>query len=270
MGTVADIQHYLEAQDIIVRPAIVRPSFFDPNHEITGEETAWSVLASQTQNTVDLAHTQAESMSLASMQAVHALGVQAGESVLDMCAAPGMKSLYLHALEPNVQLYCNDLSADRIGRMRRLFEKHGVHSEITKSDARFLGDTYDEAFFDKVLIDAPCSGEGLAMVGNQKQAEAWSPAKVKRLQQLQIRILKTGWRLLRPGGTLVYATCTLNKNENERVIHKALKIDVIAAQAPLSLQQLPHLQHGEGIRVLPSVHSIGFFVAVLQKQPDDE
>jgi 16S rRNA C967 or C1407 C5-methylase (RsmB/RsmF family) len=197
------------------------------------------------------------------------LGVQAGERVLDMCAAPGMKSLYLHALAPDIKLYSNDLSADRIGRMRRLFDKHGVSAEITKSDARFLGDVYDEAFFDKVLIDAPCSGEGLAMVGNQKQAEAWSPAKVKRLQQLQIKILKTGWRLLRPGGTLVYATCTLNKNENERVIHKALKIDVTTTQAPLSLQTLPNLAHADSIRILPSSASIGFFMTVLHKYPEE-
>lgn len=269
MGTVAHIRTYLEAQAIVVQPAIVRPSFFDPSREIAGEAPAWSTLATQTHNNVDLAHTQAESMSLASMQAVHILGAHAGENVLDMCAAPGMKSLYLHALEPNVQLYGNDLSADRISRMRRLFEKHGVSAEITKCDARFLGDIYDEAFFDKILIDAPCSGEGLAMVGNQKQAEAWSPAKVKRLQQLQIKILKTGWHLLRPGGTLVYATCTLNKNENERVIHKALKIDVSVVEAPLTLHTLPHLQHAQALRVLPSENSIGFFVALLQKHPEE-
>ena len=269
MGTVAQIRTYLEAQDIVVQPASIRPSFFDPSREITGEAPAWSTLATQTHNNVDLARTQAESMSLASMLAVHILGAHAGENVLDMCAAPGMKSLYLHALEPNVRLYSNDLSADRIGRMRRLLEKHSVSADITKSDARFLGDVYDEAFFDKVLIDAPCSGEGLAMVGNQRQAEAWSPAKVKRLQQLQIKILKTGWHLLRPGGTLVYATCTLNKNENERVIHKALKIDVSVVEAPLSLHTLPLLQHAQALRVLPSENSIGFFVALLQKHPEE-
>ncbi len=269
MGTVTQILSYLEAQDIIVQPAVVLPSFFDPNHEISGNAPTWSSLATQTHTTVDLSQTHAESMSLASMQAVHALGAQAGERVLDMCAAPGMKSLYMHALEPRIDLYSNDLSADRLARMRRLFAKHGVTSTTTKSDARFLGDVYDDAFFDKVLIDAPCSGEGLAVVGNQNQADAWSPAKVKRLQQLQIKILKTGWKLLRPGGTLVYATCTLNKNENERVIHKALKIDVTTNQSPLSLQATPQLLHGESMRVLPSSNSIGFFMAVLHKHAEE-
>lgn len=108
-------------------------------------------------------------------------------------------------------------------------------------------------------------GEGVILGGDDKLLKTWSTAKVKRLQQIQIRILKSAWSLLKPGGRLVYATCTLNKNENERVVKKALGVDLSVTTGELSLQTIPILRDQEAWRILPSDNSIGFFVSVLDK-----
>lgn len=264
MGSRNQIISYLQSQGLYLRETQVLPSFFDPLNQINGRQIKWSKMAKQTNVAIELKELQAEGMSLASMAAVHQLQLKDQHRLLDVCAAPGMKSLYASSLQ-ELDLHSNDLSFERIKRMERLFLKHGVKSTVSKHDASKIYDQYPPESFDRILIDAPCSGEGLALTGNDKQTTAWSTAKVKRLQQLQIRILKAAWKLLKPGGRLVYATCTLNKNENERVIHKALHIDVVVRQSALSLDNLPKLACAEAWRIEPSQNSIGFFIAVLEK-----
>jgi 16S rRNA C967 or C1407 C5-methylase (RsmB/RsmF family) len=147
-----------------------------------------------------------------------------------------------------------------------LFFKHNVEPvNITKFDARFIDRAYEPEFFDRIIIDAPCSGEGVALGGDNKTLDAWSPAKVRRLQQLQIKIVKSAWKLLKPNGRLVYATCTLNRNENERVIKKSLGTSLEIQETSLDTSNLLTLDNGNALRILPSSSSIGFFVAVLDK-----
>jgi 16S rRNA C967 or C1407 C5-methylase (RsmB/RsmF family) len=205
------------------------------------------------------------------MAAVHLLDAYSGLSVLDVCAAPGMKGLYLNSLYDCLEYRANDLSGDRLARLGRLFKKHGKEiDQITKYDARFIDRAYATESFDRILLDAPCSGEGVILGGNTKLLETWSPAKVKRLQQLQIGILKSAWKLLKPGGRLIYATCTLNKNENERAIKKALGATISVREGALSLSEAPQLRNKEAWRILPSENSIGFFVAALDKSVEEE
>jgi 16S rRNA C967 or C1407 C5-methylase (RsmB/RsmF family) len=181
-----------------------------------------------------------------------------------------MKGLYLNSAFDCLEYCANDLSGDRLARLVRVFKKHRQDiSAITKYDARFIDKAYDEGYFDRIIIDAPCSGEGVIMGGNDKLLATWSPAKVKRLQQLQIGILKSAWKLLAPGGRLVYATCTLNKNENERVIKKALGVSVEVREEPLDLETTPTLGNGQAWRIAPSKNSIGFFIAALDKTDAD-
>ena len=270
MHTLSDITEYLLVQDIVVEPLTPKNSFVDTKGSLKGTVTGWSKIAVQLDGQADLAGTLVESMSLASMCAVHMLEARPEDRVLDVCAAPGMKGYYLNKLVPHLQYYANDLSQDRLFRLRRLFTKHDVEpAGITKCDARFIDSKYDTESFDKIIIDAPCSGEGVILAGNDKLLATWSPAKVKRLQQLQIKILKSSWKLLKPGGRLVYATCTLNKNENERVVKKALGITLQVEESQLSTKNLQLLKNGMAWRILPSANSIGFFVAVLDK-PDSE
>lgn len=257
---------YLRDQGIDVDYVEVKPSFFDPNNEIDGTNVEGLLFAKQTNEDVDLKATLAESMSLASMFAVSQLDVRPGMRVLDVCAAPGMKGLYLNRLHADTEYCANDLSGDRLARLTRLFTKHGTKPHnITKYDARFIDRAYEPEYFDRILIDAPCSGEGVILGGSTKLLDTWSTAKVKRLQQLQIKILKSTWKLLKPGDRLVYATCTLNKNENERVIKKALGIAVVVTEAQLDTSNLQLLNNGSALRILPSADSIGFFIAVLEK-----
>lgn len=260
---------YLNSQGINVSPTEVYPSFLDPKSELVNKRVPkWTRLAAQTDETRLLTALKAESMSLASMAAVEQLRLTNGLSVLDSCAAPGMKSLYAKLSCPEISLVSTDLSYGRLKRLERLFSKHGLEPTAIKQDATKLSEHF-EPEFDRILIDAPCSGEGLILAGDKQQLKAWSTAKVKRLQQLQVKILKSAWSVLKPGGLLVYSTCTLNRNENERAVRKALKVDLDILETELSLDSLPLLKPGAGWRILPSPNSIGFFIAVLEKAPEE-
>jgi 16S rRNA C967 or C1407 C5-methylase (RsmB/RsmF family) len=263
------IIEYLKAQNIVATPSSTMHSFLDPLHELKLPKTEWSPYAKCSDHTIDLsAAERAVSMGLASMAAVEYLDLYDNISLLDMCAAPGMKSLYAVTTTPRIELYANDVSYDRVERMKRQFGKYKISASITLRDARHIHALYDPETFDRILVDVPCSGEGVALAGDEKMANAWSPAKVKRLQQLQIKILKSAWKLLKPGGRLVYSTCTLNKNENERVIKKALGVELQIREEPLNLIELPRLSHAQAWRIMPSRNSIGFFIAVLDKSEE--
>lgn len=282
--SIGDVIEYLAGQVIHVSIQKPKPSFVDFYAEIEGNTFDWLPYAKQTDHKLALLGYKAESMSLASMFAVTQLDAVAGMKVLDVCSAPGMKGLYLNKLVSRLDYYANDLSAPRLARLIKLLKAHSVAiSAVTKYDARFIDRAYELESFERIIIDAPCSGEGVILGGNTRLLETWSPAKVKRLQQLQIGILKSSWKLLKPGGRLVYATCTLNKNENERVIKKALGIDLRVQESPLTLinskstdleskhtifRQL--LKNGMSIRILPSENSIGFYITVLEKNHEIE
>ena len=265
--SVEAIVEYLNGQGIHTEPARVLPSFLDPESELQSPGRMPIQYAVQANSPIDVTPFRSvEAMSLASMAAVMYLKLDSGHRLLDVCAAPGMKGLYVKMLKPDVSYHCNDVSKDRLARLKRLFDTHDVRIEnMTHYAARFIDRAYPSEYFERILVDAPCSGEGVALGGSEELAAAWSPAKVKRLQQLQIKILKSSWQLLQPGGRLVYATCTLNRNENERVVKKALGFTLRVQEAPLSLDQLPSLGNDEAWRILPSANSIGFFIAVIDK-----
>lgn len=271
MRTPESIAEYLSEQGIYAERVIPTPSFIDPMDQLSGKAINWLPCAKQTDTAQDLSGTEAESMSIASMTAVHLLDIYGGLRVLDVCAAPGMKGLYANLVYDCLEYCVNDISGDRLARLVRLFDKHGIKpSNITKYDARFIDRAYEPESFDRIIIDAPCSGEGVILGGNIELLSAWSPAKVRRLQQLQIGILKSAWKLLKPGGRLIYATCTLNKNENERVIKKALGISVVVSEAPLDIDTMPQLPTNHAMRILPSTNSIGFFISALEKNGEIE
>lgn len=265
MNKVKTILSYLEAHDILVDECQVLPSFIDYMDELVGITPTWSPIAKQSKVALKLEGSLAESMSLASMAAIHFLTIEDNQRILDTCASPGMKSLYLSKLHTSLSLTVNDLSHGRLQRLHRLFVKHNIKATIVESDASTADSEIYQDTYDRILIDAPCSGEGVILSGDKNLLGTWSPAKVKRLQQLQIKIVKNAIKSLKPDGRLVYATCTLNKNENERVIKKALKIELDVKTCPLSLAELPNLVHGQAWRITPSKNSIGFFIAVIDK-----
>jgi 16S rRNA (cytosine1407-C5)-methyltransferase len=155
---------------------------------------------------------------------VVALEPRPGERVLDVCAAPGGKTSHLAALmHGEGSLTANDNSRPRLIRMQRNLERLGVSATCTLRDATQLVRHFEDQQFDRILIDAPCSGEGLVDLDDIKSLDTWSVAHIKRLNQLQKRIISQAWQLLAPGGTLVYSTCTTAPEENELVIDWLLR-----------------------------------------------
>ncbi len=188
------------------------------------------------------------------------LQLKPGAKVLDMCAAPGIKSLYLQILhDRKLDMYVNDVSNERLIRLRSLFDQFKMPlPTFSNQPGQTLHMRYKPHYFDAVIIDAPCSGEGNALTGDVSALENWSMAKVKRLAQLQRKLLKTGFSLLKQGGDFIYATCTLNPYENEKVLAKAgAPVETIAEES-LDFSTIPLNQ---AKRLIPSTNSIGFFVS---------
>jgi 16S rRNA (cytosine967-C5)-methyltransferase len=151
--------------------------------------------------------------SRASMLVARALDAQPGERVLDLCAAPGGKTTHLAALMENRgEIVAVERHAGRAGALRRTCERvRAANVEVSVADAAQF--TTAEPF-DRVLVDPPCSGLG-TLQGHPDLRWRSSPEAIERLAETQSAILRAGVAALRPGGTLVYSTCTLSPRENE-------------------------------------------------------
>jgi 16S rRNA (cytosine1407-C5)-methyltransferase len=155
---------------------------------------------------------------------VLALNPKCEDVILDVCAAPGGKASHIQAITGNQsKLTCNDNSKPRLNKLQRNMERLGAEATYTLNDATRLSRKFELESFDKILIDAPCSGEGLMTLDDMKLFDSWSVAHIRRLSDLQKKILSESWQLLKPGGTLVYSTCTMAPEENEAVIDYLLR-----------------------------------------------
>lgn len=213
---------------------------------------------------------------------VLALEPQPGELILDMCAAPGGKSSHIAALTGNrARLWLNDGIPARLRKLREVVALLGVEAEaISAIPAQYLDKEIDRRF-DRILLDAQCSGEGMIDLGNRQSYRFWTPERVERYSMLQRKMLMTAYRLLKPGGVLVYSTCTFAPEENEVPVdhlirhRRAMRIEPIR---PEIAQMRPgrtswdgaRLDHALALsrRVLPDSHLEGFFVCRLGKSAD--
>lgn len=216
----------------------------------------------------------------ASWLPVLALDPQPGETILDVCAAPGGKTSHIAAITGNkAHITANDSSKARLLKMQANLERLGAQvDDMTLHDAQSLVRHTGGQQFDRILIDAPCSGEGLRTIDSDKDVMGWSVAHIKRLQQEQRRIIGQAWQLLKPGGTLVYSTCTMAPEEDEAVVEYLLRSQEDATVIPLELQlpnRVPAVSSWNGrqfapelqgcIRLKPSKAIEAFFVCKLQK-----
>lgn len=150
------------------------------------------------------------------------LGVRPGERVLDLCAAPGGKTSQLAAaLRGEGLLVANEYVAARAGVLKSNLERMGVTNALVLNESTARVAAAFPAFFDKVLVDAPCSGEGMFRKEPSMAAD-WSPEEVQRYSTLQKEILHAAARMVRPGGYLLYSTCTYSPEENEQVVETLL------------------------------------------------
>lgn len=150
------------------------------------------------------------------------LPVTPGEYVLDLCAAPGGKATELGAkLQGRGLLVANDISASRAKALLKNLEVFGVKNAfVTNAVPARLAEQFPEAF-DKILVDAPCSGEGMFRK-DIANAKAWSLEKVKECAKIQRDITQQAVKMLRPGGWMLYSTCTFSLEENEGTIAELL------------------------------------------------
>lgn len=141
-----------------------------------------------------------------------------GESVLDLCAAPGGKATELGSrLQGQGLLVANDISSSRAKALMRNLELWGIeNSLVTTETPKRLSQVFPE-YFHKILIDAPCSGEGMFRK-DPDVAKAWDESRPGYFSELQKEIVSRGISMLRPGGMLLYSTCTFSPEENEGVV----------------------------------------------------
>ena len=148
-------------------------------------------------------------------------GDLAGRRILDLCAAPGGKTtLYAALAGPEGLVVANEPDRRRAAVLADNVRKWGTGNiAVTTCEPRALGDF--EAWFDVVAVDAPCSGEGMFRKDPEARAE-WSENNVKMCAARQDAILREAWRALRPGGRLIYSTCTFNREEDEGTLERML------------------------------------------------
>ena len=191
---------------------------------------------------------------------------------LDLCAAPGGKStLLLDLLPEGSTLVSNELVRSRAQILAENIQKWGgVHSVVTSTEPQRLGRLREQ--FDFILVDAPCSGEGMF----RKEEEArrqWTPGLVESYARQQREILDDIWPALAPGGLMVYSTCTFNRQEDEDML--AYLVEELGAE-PVALPELPEpitpspLSSYPCYRMMPHrLRGEGLFMAVVRK-PDVE
>ncbi|GEB77147.1 tRNA/rRNA methyltransferase [Sporolactobacillus inulinus] len=151
------------------------------------------------------------------------LAPQPGERVLDLCAAPGGKSTQLAARMKNSGLLiANEPYPKRAKALSENIERMGITNAVVTNEMPERLADYFPGYFDKVLVDAPCSGEGMFRK-DPEAATYWSPAHVAECAALQEHILEDAYVMLRTEGTLVYSTCTFAPEEDERMIAALLK-----------------------------------------------
>ncbi len=212
--------------------------------------------------------------SLSSMVPPIVLNPKEGEKILDLTAAPGSKTTQLAAFMNNKgYILANELDKIRCEKLKYNVEKQGAKIiEVINQRGEKIGENYPEQF-DKVLLDTPCSGEGRFIVNNSATYKNWSIKTVNQLSKTQKKLFKSAYDALKPNGTMVYSTCTLNKEENELILQWALEnLNVKIVDININIKEsIPAFNNeldksiNKAIRILPSKETEGFFVAKLVK-----
>ena len=216
-----------------------------------------------------------------SLLPVLALDPRPGDRVLDLCAAPGGKASHLAARtgEPSA-LTAVEVVRDRAYRLREVLRRLGAEeAQVVRKDGRLFRDA---SGYDRILVDAPCSSEGRLRGPEDPALAYWSERKIGEMAHKQKGLLARAVRLLRPGGRLVYSTCTYAPEENEvtlaRLLRRFPEMEVEPFDLPAAVPQLPLVTEWRGRsldgqlagcrRIAPAGGHEGFFVARLRKSPE--
>jgi NOL1/NOP2/sun family putative RNA methylase len=148
------------------------------------------------------------------------IDVRPGDRVLDLCAAPGGKTVQLAArMKGKGLLVSNDINADRVKALVKNIEMCGVRNTVVLNETPERLVKSFEGFFDKILVDAPCSGEGMFRK-DEEAIRSWGTSKCEKCVGMQQDILRQADKMLRPGGVMLYSTCTFSPEEDELMIER--------------------------------------------------
>ena len=217
---------------------------------------------------------------LSSMIAPVLLDPKPEETVLDLAAAPGGKTLILAGMMQNTGwLSAVEPSRERFFRLCDNLKTQGVTNAHTyMTDGRSVGKKCPE-MFDRILLDAPCSSEARFKTFDEKSTSYWSIHKVKETSKLQRRLLLSAYDALKPGGKLLYSTCSFSPEENESPLQHLLErhgahLKTLPITLPFDNTQLPLERWGKeiyderiqnAVRILPTDTIDGFFICLLEK-----
>lgn len=272
-----------------LNPLVPQSQFLRPILTALGEQVPWcpqAFVLPESENR--LGHTLEYALGAFYIQAkaptlaVEALAPQPGERVLDMCAAPGGKATQIAARMNNAGLLIvNEPRNKRIPSLVGHLERCGVTNAITSKAPGTMLARYFHNYFDRVLVDAPCSGDGIVRK-DRSLLRYWSVEDARHQGQIQKGLLRAAFHMLRPGGSLVYSTCSLSLEENEEVL--LALIDKFPDQVeilPVDNFPVPSLPPEQAarfpaeftrcVRVWPHLHDTeGAFVVKLRKSGKTE
>ncbi|WP_448249583.1 16S rRNA (cytosine(967)-C(5))-methyltransferase RsmB [Thalassotalea agariperforans] len=195
----------------------------------------------------------------AAQQAAVILQAQAGERILDCCAAPGGKTCHMLELEPSLEMTAIDVEAHRLSRVQENLQRLQLDAHLIAGDATQPDTWWDGKLYDRILLDAPCSATGVI---RRHPDIKWlrKADDIEKLSALQQQILKNIWPLLKSGGTLLYATCSILPQENDQQIEQFLANNSDATLVKINdSDQI-------GWQILPSEQNMdGFYYAKLIK-----
>lgn len=272
----------LKAATIDVRDELARSGFcLAPVDWLDGAFTVDPAQRRSLTETAAVAEGRIYLQNLSSMAAPMVLGPRAGEQVLDLAAAPGSKTLQMAAMMQNQgQIAAVEVVKARMFILDDNLRRHGVTIVRTYlTDGRTVGRKTPERF-DRVLLDAPCSGEARFDRRDPGSWQYWSLRKIRESARKQIGLLRSAVLSLKLGGTLLYCTCSFAPEENEGVVHRVLEqmgevLDVEPVELPFAPTQ-PGLTHWDGkdlhpdlagsVRILPDGQMDGFYLCKLTKR----
>ena len=199
----------------------------------------------------------------AAQQAALLLACQPDDNVLDCCAAPGGKTCHILEYSPKIKsMTAIDIEASRLERVEENLQRLNLQAHVIAADAATPGKWWNGELFDRILLDAPCSGTGVI---RRHPDIKWlrKSQDIAVLTELQQDILKNIWSLLKPGGTLLYATCSILPEENSEQVLRFVKENADAEHIAITDQV-----NDIGWQILPNNNSMdGFYYAKLIKKP---
>ena len=196
----------------------------------------------------------------AAQQAAKLLDCQPNDHVLDCCAAPGGKTCHILELTPDITMTAIDVDPKRLTRIEDNLARLSLNAKLVSGDAATANTWWDGQQYDRILLDAPCSGTGVI---RRHPDIKWlrKASDIETLVILQQQILKNVWSLLKPGGTLLYATCSILPEENCKQIQRFIKDNSNA-----ELVTIEPKEQAVGWQILPNNQGMdGFYYAKLKK-----